>query len=75
MTVLSPDMCVMDSEGLLLAGCDPIKASYWLIGDKIEVTAVISPCPHHGIPNEQNRIKELKFSRENIIMPSVYVSL
>ena len=74
-TVLSPDMCVMDSEGLWLAGCDPLKASYWLMCDKIEVTAVISPCPHHGIPNEQNRIKELKFSRENIMVASVCISL
>ena len=73
-TVLSPDMCVMDSEGLWLAGCDPLTASYWLMGDKIEVTAVISPCPHHGIPNEQNRIKELKFSREYIMVASVCIS-
>ena len=58
-----------------MAGCDPIKASYWLMGDKIEVTAVISPCPHHGIPNEQNRIKELKFSRENIMVASVCISV
>ena len=73
LTVLSPDICVMDNPALWLADSDPGLASDWLMGDKIEVTAVIIPCPHHGIPNEQNRIKELKFSWENTCGGSISV--
>ena len=72
-TVLSLDICVMDNPALWLADSDPGLASDWLMGDKIEVTAVISPCPHHGIPNEQNRIKELKISWENTCGGSISV--
>ena len=73
LTVLSPDICVMDNPALWLAESDPGLASDWLMGDKIEVTAVIIPCPHHGIPNEQNRIKELKYSWENTCAGSISV--